>query len=275
MAAAKHDPRIIPEARLPPGFADRIDSPPETPAEASPAATVILVRDAATGLETLLMRRHRAAGFVPGAWVFPGGRVEAADADPDLWAENASEPQPAAGFWAAAVREVFEETGVLLAHSEDGTPARDAASDAALQLWRAALLDDRATLLDVLRDRSLHLAIRNLIHLAHWITPLAEPRRYDTHFFLAMLPDGAVVRADPREMTDAEWLPPRTALDRFERGDMPMVFPTVKVLERLAPFTRVQDAISALRGEPVRTIMPRLVRMKDGIGFLIDQEGRD
>jgi hypothetical protein len=90
-----------------------------------------------------------------------------------------------------------------------------------------------------------------------------------------MLPDGTVVRADPREMTDAEWLPPRTALDRFERGDMPMVFPTVKVLERLAPFTRVQDAISALRGEPVRTIMPRLVRMKDGIGFLIDQEGRD
>ncbi|MGH7502519.1 MAG: NUDIX hydrolase [Longimicrobiales bacterium] len=268
------DPLIIPEDRLPPGFAARIETPPEVPAEARPAATVVLVRDTSHGLESLLMRRHRAAGFVPGAWVFPGGRVDAADASPDLWSCGAPPAvEPPAPFWAAAVREVFEETGVLLARGRDGTPVPGAPADATLRVWREALLEDRATLLDVVQDRSLCLALEHTIRFAHWITPLAEPRRYDTHFFLAALPEGAVVSADAREMTAAQWLSPRTALERFEQGDLPMVFPTVKVLESLTRFADVMAAVAALRRESVHPIMPRLVRTRGGIGFLIDAEG--
>jgi 8-oxo-dGTP pyrophosphatase MutT (NUDIX family) len=268
-------PYIIPEQRLPPGFAQGIDRVPETIALARPAATVVLVRDTDNGLEALLMRRHRAAGFVPGAWVFPGGRVDPADVASDLWPPAAPVHVPPREFWVAAVREVFEETGVLLATREDGTALDGRAVTDALGQWRSEMLADRATLLDMLRDMRLRLALEETIHLAHWVTPVVEPRRYDTHFFLAHLPAGATVTADPREMTAAQWLSPRVALHQFERGELPMVFPTVRVLEALAPFSSVQDATRALRGRVVPTIMPRLVRVKDGIAFLIDQEGSE
>ena len=266
---------IIPEQRLPPGFAQGIDRVPETIAPASPAATVVLVRDTDGGLEALLMRRHRSAGFVPGAWVFPGGRVDPADAASDLWPPAASVLVPPREFWVAAVREVFEETGLLLATREDGTALDGQAVTDALMHWRSEMLADRATLLDVLRDVRLRLALEETIHLAHWVTPVVEPRRYDTHFFLAHVPAGATVTADPREMTAAQWLSPRVALHQFERGKLPMVFPTVRVLEALAPFSSVQDAMRALRDRVVPTIMPRLARVKDGIAFLIDQEGSE
>lgn len=265
-------PHVVPEHRLPEGLAQSVDRTPETVAEAKPAATVVLVRDGTEGLEALLMRRHRRAGFVPGAWVFPGGRVDAADADPGYWAGSLPE-SPAAHFWVAAAREVFEETGVLLAEDPSGGDSgRDAET---LRHWRLEVLEDRVSLLDALRDLRLRLALEDTIHFAHWVTPIVEPRRYDTHFFLARLPDGAEITADPREMTDALWTRPATALDRFELGELPMVFPTVRVLESLAPHRTVQDALDALRGTVVRTIMPRLVRVKDGIAFLIDEEGSD
>jgi 8-oxo-dGTP pyrophosphatase MutT (NUDIX family) len=226
-------------------------------------------------MEAMLMRRHRTSGFVPGAWVFPGGRVDEADALEDYWPTGVAVETPAAPFWVAAVREVFEETGVLLADSDDGTPLQHLRHSDALSRWRSELLEDRVSLLEVLRDLRARLALDDVVHLAHWVTPLVEPRRYDTHFFLARLPDDGDVTADPREMTDAQWLRPRAALDRFEQGELPMVFPTVRVLESLAPYATVQDATHALRGNVVRTIMPRLVRVQDGIAFLIDEEGSD
>ena len=268
-------PYIIAEQRLPPGFAQRIDHVPETIALARPAATVVLVRDTDSGPEALLMRRHGSAGFVPGAWVFPGGRVDPADAAPDLWSPPSPVLVPPREFWVAAVREVFEETGVLLATRVDGTALDGRAVTEALAQWRSELLADRATLLDVLRDVRLRLALEETIHLAHWVTPIVEPRRYDTHFFLARLPAGATVTVDPREMTAAQWLAPSVALQQFERGELPMVFPTVRVLEALAPFSSVRDATRALRDRVVPTIMPRLVRVKEGIAFLIDQEGSE
>lgn len=272
---ARGEPYVIPVHRLPPDFASGIDRPPEFVAEAKPAATVVLVRDGEAGLEVLLMRRLRTAGFVPGAWVFPGGRVDADDARPVYWADPSPELSPPRPFWVAAAREVFEETGVLLARRhEDGRfdPRKDADS---LHRSRADLLEDRVTLFDVLDDLRLRLDLDDVIHLAHWVTPLVEPRRYDTHFFLAALPETASVSVDPREMAEARWLSPAIALQHFERGDLPMVLPTVRVLEAIAPFPSVQDSIHALRDKVVPTIMPRLVRVKDGIAFLIDEEGSE
>jgi recombination protein RecT len=253
---------VIPADRLPPGFAEGIEHPPVPAAPTKPAATAVLVRDSAVGPELLLMKRHRAAGFVPGAYVFPGGRVDDADGDPRLVALlEAPPPAPDASFWMAAVREVFEETGALLATVAPGERFAH---------WREALLTNRATLLDVLEDLGAVPDLRRVVYCAHWITPVAEPKRYDTRFFLAALPEGAEVSADAREMSDAVWVTAHAALERFRQGSLPMVFPTVKTVQRLMHYRSVDEMLAAFRGEEVEAVLPRLVRTVGGVGIVVD-----
>jgi len=276
---------VIPRDRLPAGFADRVEHPPVPPAEPRPAATAVLLRDApagdagAAGCEVLLLQRHHASGFVPGAYVFPGGRVDEADAAPAAAAlleralppAHGRPPEPPPAFWIAMVREVFEETGVLLAADAAGRPAPDAASEPRLAEWRERLLGAHAGLVELLEPHGLLPALDDVVYCAHWITPVAEPRRYDTRFFLARLPAARSATADAREMTDALWLTPAEALRRFQEGALPMVFPTVKLLEALAPYASVSAALTAFRGRPVLPVLPRLVRTADGVGIVVDQ----
>lgn len=293
---------VIPLNQLPPGFAEQVDAPPSSPAPAVPAATVVLVREGAGGLEVLLLRRGGKASFVPGAYVFPGGRVDAADTEAALIAlvdglrpeielgtgqdrgrgrgrgnggseagGGSSAGLPAAAYWIAAAREVFEETGVLLARGSHATPVGTASP--AVAQWRERLLEDRATMLDVLHALDARLDLGDMVYCAHWITPVAERSRYDTRFFLANLPRNQTVRADPREMTDAVWLAPATALDRFTTGTLPMVFPTVRTLESLVSFTDVKEAFDSFRGRRIETVLPRLVRTDGGVGVVFDEGG--
>jgi 8-oxo-dGTP pyrophosphatase MutT (NUDIX family) len=263
---------VIPEERLPSGFAQAVDQPTSPPAEAKPAATIVLMRDGAADLEVLLLKRHRASGFVPGAYVFPGGRADAADAAPELLAhaENLHTAEVPLPYWFAAVREVFEETGVLLARNADGAWISDTSHDDELEQLRLTLMDDDATLLDVVRAQDCRIDFADIVYFAHWITPEPEPRRYDTRFFAAALPAARNVRPDPREMTDALWLTPKAALARFAAGTLPMVFPTVKTLEQLQEFTKVAQALQTLRTRDVEPVMPRLVRTRGGVGIVID-----
>jgi recombination protein RecT len=263
---------VIPLDRLPPGFAERIADPPADAAPPKPAATAVLVRDADSGPELLLLKRLRTAGFVPGAYVFPGGRVDAEDADDGLVALLGETPRgPEPPFWLATIREVFEETGVLLARRTDGTATHEAAE---LGRWREALLADGVPLLDVMRGLDAEPDISRIVYCSHWITPVAEPKRYDTRFFLAELPAGAEVTADPREMSDALWLTPAAAIERFRRGELPMVFPTVKTIQRLAGYNSVDEMLAAFRGADVPAILPRLVRTGDGVGIVMPEEER-
>jgi len=259
---------FIPADRLPPGFVDRIGRT-DSVAEPRPAATVVPMRDSPRGPQALLLRRNRSTGFVPGAWVFPGGRVDAGDADASLFAHGPIPAEPPPAYWSAAVRELFEEAGVLLARNPAGGFAPDARSTD-LANWRDALLEDRASLATVLREGALRLALDRMVYIAHWITPTAEPRRYDTRFFIAALSADRTAIADPREMTDAQWLTPAEALDRFAAGRLPMVFPTVRTLETLAPFASVDDALLAFRDRAIDAILPRLVRSDDGVALVID-----
>lgn len=261
---------FIPAERLPPGFIERIGTGPETAATPRPASTIVLMRDTPGGAQVLLMRRNRSAGFVPGAYVFPGGRVDEADADPSLWGETPLPARPAPSFWAAAIRELFEETGVLLAREETGGFAPDATTPVWAE-WRDSLLEGRTTLRRMLEAHGLRLALDRIIHLAHWITPVAEPRRYDTHFFLASMPASREAAADPREMSDAQWLSPAQALDRFASGDLPMVFPTVRTIEMLAAFETVGAALEGLRDRLVQPVLPRLVRTAHGVTLEVDE----
>jgi len=260
---------FIPEDRLPPGFLEFIRRPGDGVVP-RPAATIVLMRDAEPEPELLLLRRNRSAGFVPGAYVFAGGRVDAADADPSLWSGGVPPTEPDAAYWAAAVRELFEETGVLLARDAEGGFARDA-SDETLADWRESLLEDEATLGGMLDALGLRIALDRIVHFAHWITPVAESRRYDTRFFLGAMPPGREASADAREMSDAVWLSPRAALDRFALGRLPMVFPTVRTLESLAGFESVDAALDTLRGQAVAPILPRLVRVDGGVKLVVDE----
>lgn len=267
----------IPHDRLPPGFADTVEDPPAHPASPRPAATTALLRDGAAGagVEVFLMRRHRQSGFVPGAWVFPGGRVDAADSAPSLYDRIhglPSDPVPAASFWTAALRELFEETGVLLALGPDEKWAPAASSERSVEVLRRSLMEDEMSMMDVLTELDVALDTGPMVHIAHWVTPVVEPRRYDTHFFAVALPPDREPKPDPREMTEAAWLDPATALQRFERGELPMVFPTVKTLEMLNGHDSVEHVLGSFRHRVVRRQLPRLVRTVTGVAIVFDDE---
>lgn len=277
---------VIPFERLPPGFAETLEDPPTVPVTPRPAATIVLLRNGGGGMEVLLMRRHRRSGFVPGAYVFPGGRVDGSDAAPaavellaDLTPDAAAErldlhdvDPPAIAYYLAALREAFEETGILIGERPDGTPPPTAAEDADVDALREELMEDRITLADALVRLDSRIDGHAIEYIAHWITPEPEPRRYDTRFFAAKVPPDATAIVDPREMTDAVWLTPARALDRCEEGELPMVFPTIKTIEKLAAYDSVDEALDGIGGQAVRTILPTLVVTPTGVGLRVDGE---
>jgi len=280
--AAMSDPdNEIPFDRLPAGLAESIENPPEIPATPRPAATIVLLRDGAAGPETLLLRRSRTAGFVPGAYVFPGGRVDDADADAELVARLdgltvdfaarrlslEDDPDTAIAYYLAALREAFEETGILVGHRADGTPPPTAAQDEAVDALRDDVMEDRASFAEALDQMESRLDGEAVAYLAHWITPEPEPRRYDTRFFAARVAPDAEPIVDPREMTDAIWVTPQAALRRYHEGDLPLVFPTIKTLQQLRSYASVAEALEDLGSRAVPTILPTLVVTPTGIGM--------
>lgn len=282
------DPRsVIPFERLPDGFAESLEKAPPVPVTPRPAATIVLLRDGADGMEVLLMRRNRRAGFVPGAWVFPGGRVDGSDAGPDvvdLLADLSPEQAahrldlhdadpPAIAYYLAALREAFEETGILVGERRDGSPPPSAAEDANVDAVRETLMQDEISLAEALERLDCRIDGDAVEYIAHWITPAPEPRRYDTRFFAAKVPSGATAIVDPREMTDALWLGPDAALDRHDAGELPMVFPTIKTIEQLALYRTCDDALEGIGGQEVRTILPTLVVTPTGVGLEIPDPG--
>jgi len=211
------------------------------------------MRDAASGLEVLLLRRTEGAGFAPGAYVFPGGRVDAGDASAEMLAlverltvdaaaERLGLPRgdpPAIAYYVAAIREAFEETGILVG-------AERPASGALMQQVRADLLEDRTTFAAALGRLDRRIAGDALEYLAHWITPERAPRRYDTRFFAARVPDGVEPEIDEREMTGAVWVTPSDALRGAAGRKLRMILPTVKTLEQLAAFRDTRAVLSSL-----------------------------
>lgn len=286
---ATDDPNVflIPHDALPAGFADKVRAGDFRPAPPRPAATVLLVRDSADGPEFLLLRRHGRSGFAAGAWVFPGGTVDEGDRDggvadrmdgptPMQWAERlgVSDPAEAMGFVVAAVREAFEETGILLARvAEDATNPGGAREG--LDIARRALLAEVVDLRQVLATRSLRVSGDQLLYLAHWITPEPEPRRYDTRFFLARVEPEAVCTPHEAEMTESVWLTARGAVHFFEGGSLKMLPPTVHTLRRLAGYGSVEEIFTALADAPVPAIMPVMRVVDDGVTIELPPEARE
>lgn len=274
---------VIPFDELPENFARSIEDPPEVPVTPRPAATIVLMRDGDDGPEVLLLRRSHRSGFVPGAWVFPGGRVDRSDAHEDLVARvdgmtpegvaerlRLDDTGEAMAYLLAALREAFEETGILVAHRSDGSHPPTAAESREVDALRNDVLEDTLPFADALERLGCRIDGAAVAYMAHWITPEVEPRRYDARFFAAAVPAESEAIIDPREMTDAVWLTPSGALKRFQEGSLPLVFPTIKTLEQLEPFSTVNEALDELGSQAVPAIMPRLVVTPDGVGTEVD-----
>jgi len=238
----------------------------------------MLVRDASDGCEVFMMRRTLAAIFAGGLYVFPGGAVDPADRADDVAAlcdgrtdADASQRLQVAegglGFWIAAIRECFEEAGVLLARRPDGAFVRfdEPEVESRYLAHRSAVHSGSVRLIDLCADEGLRLATDDIHYVSHWITPIGERRRFDTRFFVARAPQAQEPLHDEHETIASLWVRPADALARQARGDLAMIAPTMRNLELLVPHATADEALAATAslGRPP-AIQPKLRLDDDG-----------
>jgi len=249
-----------------------LKSPPPEPVEPLDAATVIIVREnPRRPFEVLLMRRNARQNFMGGAFVFPGGRLDEADMADDLLpcldapppGVNVLLQEPslpvarARGLFVAAVRETFEESGILLANALNGLPF-DSSSPASVRraACRGGLRNHSLSLAEIARYEKLHYALDRLVPYSRWITPAVEPRRFDTRFFLARLPAGQTALQDHSEMTECQWLTPAEALSLHGEGMIVLMPPTLRTVEELSAFATADVLFSAASHRRIEPILP-------------------
>ncbi|MCZ2860003.1 NUDIX hydrolase [Blastococcus sp. VKM Ac-2987] len=243
------------------------------------AASVVLLRDGATGLDVYLLRRRPTMAFAAGMHVYPGGSVDARDREaaehwigppPAEWAKAFScDVELATALVAAAVRETFEESGVLLASHQDGTLVTDTTGED----WerdRLALIDGALALSDFLKARSLLLRADLLSSWAHWVTPEWQTRRFDTRFFLAALPAGQRTRDVGGEADQVTWLPVTEAFRGFRDGSLTMMNATASTLRDLTAHPDVASAMAESRR--IRPILGRPVLTDGRLDYVYDED---
>lgn len=247
-----------------------------------PAATVMMVRDAPQGYEILMLRRNLNSDFVGGAHVFPGGGVDEADAttSAEQLVKGRTDAQASKrlglssgglAYYVACLRELFEEAGVLIARTSSGDLLRfdDPEVASRFRAYRRAVNDGSVRFLDVISNEGLFLDLEALEYVAHWVTPVGPPRRYDTRFFVALCPPAQLAAHDDNETVADVWLQPKDALLRHERGDFEMIFPTIKNLEAIADLQSANDVLLYARNkENIPKIEPQIIE-RDGEAVII------
>lgn len=247
----------------------------KAPAAAVPAATIVLLRDDPTeGLETFMVVRHHQIDFASGALVFPGGKIDAQDADAALadYCDGADSDPVMRAMQIGAIREAFEESGVLLARPKDSDVLISGAALVELETYRTSLHSGEVALKDFLEREGLRLACDTLVHFAHWVTPHMMPKRFDTHFFIARAPEDHVLLHDGHESVDSVWIRPQQVLDDAAAGRRTVIFPTLRNVEKLADADSVEAAIEAARSTPIVTVTPWTERRDDGVWLRIPVE---
>jgi len=254
------------------------------------AATVIVVRNGSRGqYEIFMMRRHSNQSFMGGAYVFPGGRLDEADCDPAFYpfidglaAGDAGrflqEPdlpgETALGLCVAAIRETFEEAGVLLASGSRGEAIdfSDLETAERYRAHRQALNERKTIFAGIVRREGIRLTMDRLIPFSHWITPDIESKRFDTRFFLAWLPDCQVPVHDNRELVESRWLMPGEALELHRRREIILMPPTLKSMEDLNTWRTADELFAAARQHEIRTILPQPFTVEGGFGVMLPHD---
>jgi len=254
------------------------------------ASTVILTRDVSRDqYEILLMRRHRNQAFMGGAYVFPGGRLDEADCARELISftsglsvfdakqvlqESNLTDELAIGLFFAAVRETFEEAGILFAYtsSKKLINFNDKKIIRRFGAYRAKLINNELTLHELAQMENLEYALDNLFPYAHWITPEMEIKRFDTRFFLARAPEGQVAFHDGMEMTNSIWITPCAALERHQAGEITLMPPTLKILEELSRFDSTDQLFAILDSHKIYPILPQQSAKDDKIMIMLPHD---
>jgi len=265
-------PDALRRASVPVPNQDAVMTSPATPPKPVtpvPAATVLLLRDSAAGPEVFMVVRHGEIDFASGALVFPGGRVD----DDDSLIADRVETYPhddgldiyARALRVAAIRETFEECGVLLARARGESRVVEAARYLQIEAnHRIDLHSHGKPFHEVLEAEQLALAPDLLVPYAHWITPVTQRRRYDTHFYLAAAPTDQVAVHDGGEAVDSIWITAADALDGQAAGKYKLVFPTFLNLTKLSRYASVAEAIEVTRRTKIVTVQPELVEQGEG-----------
>lgn len=226
------------------------------------AATTLLLRDGAAGLEVFMVLRHHRVDFAAGAMVFPGGKISSADRDPALRAAcigNAAFTDDELAVRVGAIREAFEESGILPARLVDvDVPLNDDQANRLGERYRTELAAGRTSLTTIVAREGLMLAVNELVPFAHWITPETMPKRYDTHFFLMAAPEGQRALHDGSEVVESAWVRPHDALAEADAGRRIIVFPTRMNLAKLGRARSVAEAVERAGREQLVTVLPVL-----------------
>lgn len=271
MPAAPADASAFPA----PSAAPAVDRPPRA------AATIVVVRDGAKGIEVLLSRRAERGDHNSGAWVFPGGIVEKSDALAHAAAAGLDDVEAsrrlglASGgldYYVAAIRECFEESGLLFARGGGfGLVDLDGSDANRLMPWREALHRGERGIADFCAEAELHLAVDRLVYLSHWLTPLGRAKRFDTRFFIAAVPAAQTAAHDGAELLEQMWIAPKEALAR--KASLKMLTPTQKTLETIGRFATVDEAMAwASTPRRVMLVMPRVAGGRDGFRPVMPDE---
>ena len=248
-----------------------------------PASTVLLVRNGEHGVEVFMEKRHVESVFVGGAYVFPGGRVDRADSVPENLCRGLTERQASQrlgledgglAFYAAAIRECFEEAGILWAYTGgDLIGFVEPDEEAHYRSLRDQLNAGATTLRQIVEQDDLELATDRIHCWSHWITPRGEPYRYDTRFFIALAPERQTAAHDDWELTDSAWVTPGEAIKRALRREWMIILPTFRNLEQLAELRTAEGALDWARQE--RSFTPMVPRVLDNRILIPGDEGYD
>jgi 8-oxo-dGTP pyrophosphatase MutT (NUDIX family) len=238
-------------------------SQPVTPV---PAATILLLRPGNTGLEVFMVVRHHQIDFASGALVFPGGKADAQDFDDALvpYLSGADADKDMRGAQVSAIREAFEECGILLARAQGADSIIDGTRLADLQSFRKPMNAGDISLIEFLQQQRLSLACEELTRFAHWITPPMMPKRFDTHFFLALAPHDHAALHDGYESVDSVWIRPSDAVQDALDGKRTVIFPTRLNLEKLALYDSIDAAINAAESTAIVPVLPWMEKRDDG-----------
>lgn len=232
------------------------------PAPTKPAATILLLRDAPR-FEVLMVKRHHQIDFASGALVFPGGKTHQGDDDPAWvehctgWADFDAEQR---GLRIAAIREAYEEAGILLAEGLDGSDFAEVCDPA----LRAAVDRGETPFLDVVRDLGVRLRLDALTVFSRWITPVMMPKRFDTWFYAVAAPPDQVAACDGRETVDAEWIPPAEVLRLADAGERTVIFPTRMNVKLLAEAESAGDTVARAQARALVPVLPQVEKRGDG-----------
>ena len=252
---------------------DRMSVKVDTPAVPRPASTVLLVRDTdPVGIEVFLVQRSARADFAS-AVVFPGGVVDAADGSAGLVeyctglddaraSQDLSMPAGGLAYWVGGIRELFEETGFLLAYGTDGEFFQERID---LGDHRRRLGDGRLSMLELCREFGLRLATDCMHYVSFWLTPEALPRRYSTRFFVARAPEKRYGQHDGEEIVDSHWHRPEAALRAKERGELKLHPATIDNLDRIRGYDRIADALNDAH-QADKSQIPRVLPIVDENG---------